>query len=544
MRTLRFVLRSAGTASIAIGLIGLASAAANGGLIAIVHRALSASEQQRWLALAFVALGLGKVLCAYASGRLAESHSQQKVSELRRELTEKLLAVPYQRFEQLGSARAHAALTSDVLTVNAALQAASQAVVNAATLLGAAAYLAYLDTAACAVLLAVTAIGAIVYRMMSKRARASLGKARDELDRLYAQFAALTSGIKELKLHAGKRRAFLDGPLHAASEALRAHEQTGQARYLLGQAVNSVLVLGMIGLVLFGLPLPDAARSGLLSGYVLTGLYAMGPLAALLRLTPVYAAAEIALRRIEDLGVQLHVDTGEPSAPPDARPSFQSIDLRAVVHRYDERGEAFQLGPLSLQLRPGQVLFVTGGNGSGKSTLAKLMTGLYVPSAGELRWDDRVVGRSERDLYRQLFSAVFSDAHLFDRLHGVQGADLDSRANALATELGLAHVLRVEHGALSSIDLSSGQRKRAALLAALLDDRPIYLFDELAAEQDASFKQIFYRQLLPQLAQRGKAVVVITHDERFFDVADRVLKLVDGLAADAGPAAPATAGSP
>jgi putative ATP-binding cassette transporter len=386
-------------------------------------------------------------------------------------------------------------------------------------------------------LLVVAAAGAALYRLMSARARAALGKARDELDRLYAQFTAFTSGIKELKLNAAKRRAFLDGPLQIASDALRAHEQTGQARYLLGQAVNGLLVLGMIGLVLFALPLPDASRRELLSGYVLTGLYAMGPLAALLRLTPSFAAAEIALRRIEELGVRLHGEPGEPVAPPDARPSYATIELRGVEHRYDEREREFRLGPLSLTLVPGELLFVTGGNGSGKSTLAKILVGLYVPNAGEVLWDGRSVGAAERDLYRQLWSAVLADAHLFDRLHGLPGRDVDERAGALLAELGLEHVLRVQQGVLSSVELSSGQRKRAMLLAALLEDRPLYLFDELAADQDASFKQHFYERLLPRLKRAGKTVVVMTHDDRFFAVADRVVKLADGCLAPAEPAA-------
>ena len=76
--------------------------------------------------------------------------------------------------------------------------------------------------------------------------------------------------------------------------------------------------------------------------------------------------------------------------------------------------------------------------------------------------------------------------------------------------------------------LSRGQQKRLALLVALLEDRPFYVFDEWAADQDPHFKNIFYSELLPELKAAGKAVLVITHDERYFPLADRLLHLEDG----------------
>ncbi|MCB1035646.1 MAG: cyclic peptide export ABC transporter, partial [Acidobacteria bacterium] len=72
------------------------------------------------------------------------------------------------------------------------------------------------------------------------------------------------------------------------------------------------------------------------------------------------------------------------------------------------------------------------------------------------------------------------------------------------------------------------QRKRLALVTALLEDRPVYLFDEWAADQDPEFKEVFYHQLLPELKARGKTAIVISHDDRYYDVADRVVKLDTG----------------
>jgi putative ATP-binding cassette transporter len=166
---------------------------------------------------------------------------------------------------------------------------------------------------------------------------------------------------------------------------------------------------------------------------------------------------------------------------------------------------------------------VAGGNGSGKTTLAKLLVGLYAPAAGEVRLNGRPVG--DREQYRQLFSAVFVNGHLFDRLLGVEAAGLEDEARDYLSRLELGHKVRVEEGKFSTTDLSQGQRKRLALLTAYLEDRPVYVFDEWAADQDPRFKEVFYTRLLPDLKARGKAVLVISHDERYFHVADRIVRL-------------------
>jgi putative ATP-binding cassette transporter len=203
----------------------------------------------------------------------------------------------------------------------------------------------------------------------------------------------------------------------------------------------------------------------------------------------------------------------------------------------------FSIGPINLTIQPGELVFIVGGNGSGKTTLAKVLTGLYEPEEGTIEVDGRTIGWRERAAYRQRFSAVFNDFHLFDALLGIVDPDdpsraqADARANALVAKLALDHKVKVVDGAFSTRALSTGQRKRLALVVAYLEDRPFYLFDEWAADQDPSFKAVFYEQLLPELRARGKAVIVITHDDRYFDLADRLLKLDNGrIVSDTTPA--------
>jgi putative ATP-binding cassette transporter len=203
------------------------------------------------------------------------------------------------------------------------------------------------------------------------------------------------------------------------------------------------------------------------------------------------------------------------------------LELAGVEHTYylEKENRSFTLGPISLSLNMGELVFLTGGNGSGKTTLAKLLMGLYIPELGEILVDGKSVTDESRDAYRQSFSAVFSDYFLFDSLLGVESAEVDKQAHAYLEELQLNHKVEIKDGVFSTTDLSAGQRKRLALLTAYMEDRPVYIFDEWAADQDPQFKETFYYQLLPELRSRGKLVIVISHDDRYYHVADRIIKL-------------------
>ena len=225
------------------------------------------------------------------------------------------------------------------------------------------------------------------------------------------------------------------------------------------------------------------------------------------------------------MGKQLYPAEGDSQRAIAERPSV--LELIRVRHRHHSEGgePGFLLGPLDLRIDPGEPLFVTGGNGSGKTTLALLLLGLYSPDDGELRLDGEIVNDFNRDHYRQHFAAVFADAFVFDAiLCGFDATNLN-RTEALLDRLKLRGKVQIKAGRLSTTDLSRGQRKRLALLSAYLEDRPFYLFDEWAAEQDPSFREIFYKELLPQLKAHGKTVIVITHDDRYYHLADRRIHL-------------------
>ncbi|MBM7369529.1 ATP-binding cassette domain-containing protein [Gordonia hydrophobica] len=191
----------------------------------------------------------------------------------------------------------------------------------------------------------------------------------------------------------------------------------------------------------------------------------------------------------------------------------------------------FHLGPVDAVFEPGQITFIVGGNGSGKSTLAKLITGLYVPQQGSIAVNGEKIVHDNIEWFRQNTAAIFTDFHLFDEYLGFDGPDLDDRVRDHLRMLRIDDKVTVQDGRLSTVALSQGQRKRLALVTALLEDRPVYLFDEWAADQEPAFRDTFYREILGELAARGKTVIVITHDDRYFDVADQLIKLEIGALA-------------
>jgi putative ATP-binding cassette transporter len=268
-----------------------------------------------------------------------------------------------------------------------------------------------------------------------------------------------------------------------------------------------------------------------LSGFILVLLYMKGPLEHLLGTLPGISRAQVAFRRVAELSEQFaspepHLQEARDKPLPS---EISSIELRDVQYRYpsEDGASGFAIGPVNLSMRKGEIVFIVGENGGGKTTLIKLLLGLYVPQSGSLLLDGQPVDETRRDDYRQLFTTVLSDFFLFEDLVQ-QGADVPPEAMVYLERLEIAHKVRIEDGRFSTLDLSTGQRKRLALLQAWTEHRPVLVFDEWAADQDPTFRRIFYTELLPDLQRLGKTIVVISHDDRYFDAADTLLRIENG----------------
>jgi putative ATP-binding cassette transporter len=521
-------------AAVAAGVLGGACAAA---LIALINSALHRADLSRGLLVAGFACLLAAKISSQAVARvLLDRFTQRTLTRLCRDLTRQVLATPLRRLEDVGIPRILATLTDDVAWLGWAAQNVPALATNLAMVAGCSLYLGWLSWSTLLALVVVMAVGALVYRVLSARGYRYLQEARDTRDVLFQHFRTLTEGLKELKIHAPRRRAFMVERIESATDALSRASLHGLKHHLVADTWSQLLFYGLIGGLLFAAP-SDESRSGeRLTGYILVTLYMMAPMWSILEAWPIFARARIALQKVQDLGLSLAPDERAPAASAEltASPAWRQLDFSAVTFAYpaDVDGQAFALGPLDLTFEPGQIVFLVGGNGSGKSTLVKVLTGLYDAQAGAIRLDGVAITPDNREWYCQHFSAVFSDFYLFDALLGLDPAGLDARAHRLLVELELDAKLRIVDGALSTTALSQGQRKRLALLTAFLEDRPIYVFDEWAADQDPHYREIFYKRLLPELKTRGKTVFVISHDDRYYHLGDRVVKLEYGKVVD------------
>jgi putative pyoverdin transport system ATP-binding/permease protein len=533
MRVIYFLMRYSRRSLVLAVLAGVISGAANTGLLTVINTTLHNQARKPQLAALFIVLCLLVPIARIASELLLTRLGQGVLFKLRMDLSRQILRVPLRRLEEVGPHRLLTALTEDIPAITNIVNLIPIVCINAAVAITCLIYMGWLSWPMLLAVLVALVLGIVTYQLPVVKGYRYWRLARKESDNLFNHFRALTEGIKELKIHGERRQAFLTDMLEATAKRYSGHNISGNAIYTVAASWGQLLVFVVVGLLLFVLSGWIQISATVMTGFTLTILYLMTPLQLIMNTIPTMGRAGVALKNVDELGLTLTASPSEeesPKALTAGRSSWTSLELRGVLHSYRREGEdsLFVLGPIDLTFRPGELVFLTGGNGSGKTTLAKLILGLYQPESGEILLNNKPVVNETTDFYRQHFSVVFSDFFLFNSLLGLDTENLDARARQYLSQLRLENKVQVTDGTLSTTDLSQGQRKRLALLTAYLEDRPIYVFDEWAADQDPFFKEIFYHQLLPELKARGKTIIAITHDDRYYDVGDRTIKLDDG----------------
>lgn len=527
------------SAALAI-LMGIISGICSARLIALINTTISQNATQSLL-ISFA----GLAVLAFVTGSLSQflliDLSQNSVYQLRLRLSQRILAAPLRQLEQLGPSQLLAVLTSDVQTIADTVFVIPFLCIDIAVVGGCFIYLGWLSGQVFLVVMTCMVIAIVLVQILLSLAYRFLYLARQEVDRLFTHFRSITDGIKELKLHSVRRQTFFEEDLEVSAAMSRRHQKTALKFAALSNGSGQLLFFLLIGLLLYGVPVVLPTAQGVLPAYILTMTFTLGPLGNVIQRLPNLASANVSIQKVNQMGLTLAENAEMETVVTQASPTdWQKLKLSQVVHTYhdQEADHLFTVGPIDLTLKAGELVFIVGGNGSGKSTLAKLITGLYAPESGEIHLDNEPIVNTNREWYRQHFSTVFSDFHLFERLISEELSTLDNQAQAYLRKLELAQKVSVQNGRLSTTVLSQGQRKRLALLSAYLENRSIYLFDEWAADQDPIFREIFYTQLLAELKQRGKTVLVISHDDHFFHIADRIIKLDYGrIESDDYPAA-------
>lgn len=498
-------------------------------LISVINNAVNSrgavSSIQIWtfvglLAISFAANFLTQTLLA----KIAET----AIYKLRLHLSRKILSCPLRHLEELGSNRLLATLTHDTSAIGTGVSSLPFFFVNVAVIIGCLSYLVWLSQPVFLVTVFVFVLGITLVQFLFWTIVRFDKQAREEQDRLFNDFRAITDGIKELKLHRSKQNTFFSEHLQTTAVSLRNNRVATSKIFAIATSYGEFQQFILLALVVFALPQIFPVNSQLFSGYVLTLTYLTRAVQTVVQNLSIFSQANVALQKIDRLGLLLSEEAENSLMLKfSLESSSYQIDLVQVTHSYHgkDKQKNFELGPINLKINSGELIFIVGGNGSGKSTFAKLITGLYVPEKGQIMLNGKPITNQNREAYRQLFTTIFADFYLFDRILGIDFENLDEKAFKYIQKFELKHKVEVREGVFSTINLSQGQRKRLALLTAFLEDRPIYLFDEWASDQDPYFREIFYKQILMELKAMGKIVLVISHDDRYFHLADRIIKL-------------------
>jgi len=509
-------------------LISALSGAANMLMILLITSVLNTTSEVKFLLFYFLL-----ILTTYLAGRRFVQIKLIKLTrdliyDLRVRMIEKIFSTSYQQFEKIDRGRIYTALNDDVGTIGESISMFIMLVTHFFTAAAAMLYLATMAFWATALTVFLMVVLTTVYYLVSRSSHHLFEEARDNRNVFMRLLNGMIDGFKEISLHRNGKIQYKED-VAASADEYRQKISRANIQFVKASLIGEVVLALILGTVVFAFPIlfPDIHLSDI-SRFIIILLYLIGPVNGILQSVPAIKRLAVAWKRVQqflkDLPENCRMDA--VSAPAGAG-IIENLKVENLRFRYNEKGEhGFEIGPVNLEVRRGEILFIIGGNGSGKTTLAKLLTGLYEPDGGRICIDGEAIPFSALG---ERFSVVFNPHYLFEKLYTIDTSKKKGEIRRYLDLLHLSDKVRVQDdGTFSTLNLSGGQRKRLALLLCYLGDSPIYLFDEWAADQDPEYRKFFYRTLLPEMAERGKIIIAITHDDHYFDVADKVLKMNQG----------------
>jgi putative ATP-binding cassette transporter len=503
-------------------------------LLSIIDAQLHTSEPATvGVLLAFLALLIATFVGEFGAGVGHNLVGQDIIADVRTDLVRKIILAPIDQLEQTEKHRLIAALTADVERISEFTRAMAYLVVALCETTGCAIYMAYLSWPMFCATALVGVANYLGIRAASRLAYDRYEEERQSVDNIQKAYEALVDGAKELRLNRRLRYRFFHDRIATDIGRIRSSTNGACVGFVLGVALDSASFFVIAG-ALIGLS--TWLDKSALAQFILILMYLKGPMGQIVLSLPIFDQSLISFKNVAELSRRLRQsEEGLLASQDDSRAlgAFESLECRDMCFAFPAKEDVgpFVLGPINLRVNAGETIFIVGENGSGKTTLIKVLLGIYPPSEGEILLNGACITDVDRDDYRQYFSAIFFDFYLFERLIGVDGADEDE-VHAHLRRLDIAHKTSFRDGAFSTLDLSAGQRKRLALIVAYLENRPMVVLDEWAAEQDPTFRRIFYREILSEMKRKGKTLIVVSHDDRYFDAADRILKIKDGKIAE------------
>ncbi|MGO7169635.1 cyclic peptide export ABC transporter [Rhizobium leguminosarum] len=523
--------------SIAFGIAGAISRLA---LLVVISASLSNFDAPSINVWGFVALVCVSLIAQYG-GVWANGAISTKVSiRLRKDITDLVLHTPLRGLERIGTNRVTSALGEDIGRILNGLPWGVIFIRSTVFIVLSFVYLAFESVDLLLLVLAIMIPGIAALFLLQKSFLVALIQIRDSRDIGWLHHRMLIEGIKQLKLDGWKRAQF-ESAYEKVENSFSGVSTRATRYYNWSVTLFLLLYFILLGVFLYGGLFHYNDKSVMVSFLILT-VVVIPPLLEMSAGSRAFGEASVGVERIQRLKSNLAASGashGKISSISDSQltalgrgAKINKLELKNVSCVYEAKeGASFTLGPIDLIARSGEVLFVVGGNGSGKTTLAKILSGLYAPDEGQILVDGLPIASESVEWYRRQVSAVFSDVCLFEGLSLVPPDALVDKLRYYIGKLRLEHLVDKDGQLVPrTASYSAGERKRVALLFSCLEDRSIYIFDEFAADQDPGAKDLFYNWVLPELRALGKILIVVTHDNRYFDTADKLLRLERGCA--------------
>lgn len=509
--------------------MSLISGLGNALIIFMINKALMMNLGFHLHLLLFFIIGI----IAYAGGtwivraRLIKI-TNQTVYKLRVKLINKILNTPYENIEKMEDGVIQSTLNNDTETVSNFANLIITLITNVVTLVCCFVYLGFISGIALLTSFITIVIIATIYFVALQSANKLFDEARTTQNVFFKFINDMNRGFKELRLNIIRRKAF-EKDIDNLSDIFKEKREKANLTFANVVVLGELVFTLAIGFIVFIFPVMFMGLQAVdIRSYVFILLYLTGPVNGVLAIIPNLVQVKISWNRVNKLLKDLSElsDKEEYASPKQEETQLVKLTLKDIEYEYQlENGGRFKLGPINYEFNSGEIIFITGGNGSGKSTLAKVITGLYRAQSGKILINNQNI--NIRNLEQQ-YSAIFVDFHLFNKPYGIDYESKKEEFDKYLDILQLRSKIEIKDGSFNTINLSTGQRKRLALAISYLEDRPIYLFDEWAADQDPEFREFFYKELLPELKDNGKCVIVITHDDRYFNIADKLIKMEFG----------------
>lgn len=437
----------------------------------------------------------------------------------------KIFKIPFRKQEQIEDGRIYTILNDDISRIFSFSQDIIMTYTNVVTLIVVQIYLFTIDWVSSVALLGITVLIMGFLILLAPKLSKTANISRIKREHYSNYISGLINGFKELVLHRIKIDKYKKDMEDASGES---YEATKKYNYIgidanLFSELSFTVAMG-VSCLLF--PLIFGLDKQLITAYVLAVLFLWGPVTIILNGIPQIVNVKVSLERIKAFlkDAQIEASSADQISENSVIPFVDRIEVRDVYFDYsdgEDDNDGYGIGPLNFEANEGELVFIIGGNGSGKTTFLKLLIGLYAPSSGSILINGHEV---DKRTLSECFSVIYSEFYLFQKIYDIKEDRLGQVYDWLE-DLQLSDKVKIEDGRFSTIDLSKGQRKRLAILKSYLEDRPVYFFDEVAADLDPSFREFFYNELLVKMRQEGKILIIISHDDKFFHLADNIYKM-------------------